>query len=85
MSRGAGRGNVAVDSIAEDNKATVLYESGTDLYVCRAVIGAALASEVWQIQYINTATGVVTQWAGGSDSYTNVATDLATVQALSYS
>ena len=94
MSRGAGRGNVEIDGIvpvsgtvavSEDNDALVLYEDGTDLYVCKAPVGTAVASAVWQIKKIATSSGVVITWAGGNANYDQAATSLAIVKAYSYS
>jgi hypothetical protein len=72
-------------TIAEDNKAFVLYQDGTDLYFCQAVIGSALNAAVWQIQKIATASGARGLWCDGNASYDNLATNLATVQGHSYS
>ena len=101
MSRGAGRGNVAIDSLptitvgnfpatqtvtaTEDNKAIVIYTSGLVNYVCKAAMGSALASAVWQVRKIDSTTGIVMTWADGNANYDNVATSLAVVAALSYS
>lgn len=85
MARGAGRGNVTVDSIAEDGKALIVYESGDILYVCKAGIGTAAAAAAWQIMKINTASGVVITWCDSDQLYDNTATDLATVAGHSYS
>jgi hypothetical protein len=94
MSRGAGRGIVEIDGIVpvsgtvtaiDSNQALVLYESGTMLYVCKAAIGTALNAASWQIKRVDTSSGVVIKWAGGNDSYDNLATDLATVAGQSYS
>jgi hypothetical protein len=70
---------------AEDNKAIVVYTSGSVDYVCKAVIGSALTSSVWQVRKIDRTTGVVITWADGNATYDNVATSLAIVAALSYS
>ena len=83
MSRGAGRGIVTVEP--EINEAIVVYESGDDLYVCKAPIGSALASEVWQVRHIDTSSGVVVKYADGDDFYDNAATNLAMVAGYSYS
>ena len=72
-------------NVTPDPKATVLYEDGTTMYACKAAIGSALASAVWQIRKIVTASGVVITWCDGNASYDNTATNLATVQGHSYS
>lgn len=71
--------------VAEDNKAVVVYISGTMLYVCKADIGTPLASALWQVMRVDTSSGAVIKWAGGNALYDNVATDLSTVAAFSYS
>jgi hypothetical protein len=68
----------------QDGEALVMYQSGTTLYVCKAHAGAASSAPVWQIQKVDTASGVVIQWCNGNDKYTNTATDLATVQGHDY-
>lgn len=82
MSRGAGRGNVVLD---ESNQAIVLYEAGTMLYVCKAMVGSLKASAVWQVKRIDSSSGVVVTWADGNDLYNKLATDIGTVQGYSYS
>jgi hypothetical protein len=96
MSRGAGRGNVTVDNfpttqvvsgtvgISEDNKALIVYEDGDVMYVCKAAIGSALSSAVWQISKVDTTSGVVIQWCDSNANFDNTATDLATVQGHTY-
>lgn len=69
----------------EDSRALVLYESSPYLYVCTASLGSVVTSAVWQIKRVDTTSGVVIKWADGNDNFDNVATDLATVQGLSYS
>ena len=69
----------------EDNMAVVVYESGDDLYVCKAVIGTALTAARWQIRHVNTNSGVRLKWCDGNEKYDNTATDLATVQGHSFS
>jgi len=73
------------DADYEDNKATVIYESGTIMYVCSAAIASPVASAVWQIKKVDTTNGTVVTWCDGNDSYDNVATNLGVVAALSYS
>lgn len=66
-------------NIAEDNKALIVYEDGTTLYVCKAAMGAAASDDVWQIKKIDTESGVVVTWCDGNEKYDNTATDLSTV------
>jgi hypothetical protein len=68
-----------------ESHAVVVYESGANIYVCRAALGAALTSAVWQIKKVNTTSGVVVQYADGDDDFDNLATSLSVVAALSYS
>jgi hypothetical protein len=72
------------DVLATDttNYKQVVYEDGSTLYVCKAVIGAALSSAVWQVKKI---VNMDITWADGDDNFDNVATDLNTVKALDYS
>jgi len=64
----------------EDNKSIIMYEDGEDiLYICRSTIGSAKNSPVWQVKKMD---GLNITWAHGNDYYDNLATDLATVQAL---
>ena len=65
--------------------ALVLYEDGSVIYVCQAAPGSAVASAVWQVMKVDATAGVVIQYADGDIEFDNVATDLATVKALSYS
>jgi hypothetical protein len=62
-----------------------LYEDGSVLYLCKAVLGSGLSDAVWQIAKIDTSTGVAKQWCDGDALYNNTATDLATVKGHSYS
>lgn len=71
-------------SVSEDNKAQVVYEDGTVLYICKAAIGSALASSVWQIQKVETADPITTQWCDSNSNYDNVATNLVVVKGLTY-
>lgn len=60
------------------------YADATYSYVCHAVPGSALTAEVWRVMRITTATSD-TGFADGNAKFDNVATDLATVAALSFS
>ena len=71
-------------AVSEDNKAQIVYEDGDDLYICKAPIGTALGSAVWQIKRVDTADPITTTWCDGNASYDNTATDLATVRGHSY-
>lgn len=68
----------------DENKAQVVYEDGTDLYICKANMGSALGAAVWQIKCIDTADPITTTWCDGDANYDNTATDLATVKGHSY-
>jgi hypothetical protein len=75
----------SVDSGDTKEYSVVVYESGSDIYICKAALGAALTSAVWQIKKVNTTSGVVVQWCDGDDDFDNLATSLSVVAALSYS
>ena len=65
---------------------TALYSStaGTSYdYVCLAVPGTALTTSEWQVIRVDS-DGNITH-ADGNEYFDNVATNLATVQALSFS
>ena len=66
------------------NEALILYESGTTLYVCKAAIGSALSSAVWQIKKVDTSSGVVIQWCDSNSNYDNSCESLAVVQGYTY-
>lgn len=76
-----------VDSIVANEFAVIVYESGTTLYVCKADVGAAEEDSVWQIKKVDAADpeNIIVTWADGNALFDNVATDLATVEAISYS
>lgn len=64
------------------NLATKITIVGGDTYVGEATIGTAQSSALWRAQKISISGGTATiTWAGGSDSFNNVATDLT---SLSY-
>jgi hypothetical protein len=80
--------SISVDgqvAVYEETKAVVVYESGTNLYVCKAVIGAALGDASWQIKKVDTSSGAVITWCDGNANYDNTATNLAIVAGHSYS
>lgn len=71
-----------------DEKAKVIYESSNEvfLYICKANIGVSLSASAWQIQRIEfSGNSIIRTWADGNALFDNVATDLATVEAISYS
>ena len=65
--------------------ALILYDGGDSIYICSAEIGSALSSSLWQIKKIDIIGDIRFTWADGNDNFDNVATDLATVEALIYS
>jgi hypothetical protein len=69
-----------------DLSALIIYEDGSVLYVCKAVIGSGASDPLWQVQKIDATSGVVIKWADGNANYDNLATNLNTVKnILSYS
>jgi hypothetical protein len=64
--------------------AEVIYESGNIMYICKASPGTGLSEAKWQIQKIDIDTPIRSKWANGSISYTNQATDLSTVESITY-
>ncbi len=51
-------------------------------YIGKAAIGSATSAAVWQIARIDSTTGQIMTWAGGSDSFTNIFDNR---ESLSYS
>ena len=76
---------MTLNKLYQGDTAMVMYQDGSVLYICNATMGSALSSAVWQIQKIDTTSGVVIQWADGNNLYDNTATSLAIVKAHSYS
>ena len=70
---------------ADKTLATIVYESGSVLYVCTALVGSIVTNPVWRIMKVDTTTGVIITWCDGNSNYDNLATSLAIVAALSYS
>ena len=68
-----------------DEVAVVVYESGTDIYVCVGLVGSGLGEAVWQVKRISTSSGVVVKWADGNANFDNLASNLGVVAGLSYS
>lgn len=56
--------------IAEGNYTVQVEETGTYIYVGKAKIGTLTSASVWQIMRVDTASGVVIQWADGVDTFT---------------
>lgn len=54
------------------NMAFQFAQVGNFLYLGQAVPGSATSSAIWQIQRVDTTSGVVITWANGSSSYTNI-------------
>jgi hypothetical protein len=67
------------------DKAQVVYENELIVYVCEASIGITKSTAAWKIRKIDNISGMVITWADGNANYDNVATDLATVEALNFS
>lgn len=68
-------------------EALIVYpdSSNGDLYVCKAALGSDKDNAVWKICRVQTSPSIVKTWADGNNNYDNVASDLATVKALTYS
>lgn len=64
---------------------TVMYEDGEVMYFCKALPGTALAAAAWQIVKVDFTSGMVETSADGDFLFDNVATNLASVQAQSFS
>lgn len=62
--------------------AQIIYEDGAVLYICKAAIGAVASDPVWQVQKVDTTSGVIITWADGDDDFDNLATDLNTVKTI---
>ena len=72
------------DKASENNLALHIYFSGDDIFVCKASPGAALSASVWQVKKLNTASDISGVWANSAATFINPATNLATVQGLTY-
>lgn len=59
-----------------------IYTDGTDTYMCKARPGTPLTAADWQVRKIDVNGN--TTWADGNAEFDNVATDAATVKALTY-
>lgn len=62
---------------------SVEYENATHVFYCRAAVGSALGSPVWQIGRLTKATNRYVH-ADGNLAFDNLATSLAIVAALEY-
>ena len=71
--------------VKEQDLSEQIWINGSDIYVCKAIPGSALNSPVWRIKKYDTASNISGRFANGAPTFNNLATDLATVQALSYS
>jgi len=60
-----------------------VYEDSGNTYVCSAVAGTALTDSLWKISRFDVDGNA--RLCDGDDNFDNVATDAATVAALSYS
>lgn len=60
------------------------YSDATYKYYCFADFGTPLSSTLWRVLRETITTGDLVA-AGGNDKFINAATDLATVQAYTYS
>ena len=73
----------SVKKAVTSNLATKITIVGGDTYIGEATIGTAQSSALWRAQKVSVSGGTTTiTWAGGSDSFTNIATDLT---SLTYS
>lgn len=64
--------------------ALIPYSNTTHDYICEGLPGTAAATAGWRIKRLEISTGIET-WCDGNDFFDNVATDIGTVVALSYS
>jgi hypothetical protein len=71
--------------IKDSDLSLQIYINGNDMYICKAVPGSTLNSPVWRIKKYNTVSDISGRYANGVATFNNLATDLVTVQALSYS
>lgn len=75
------RAEIVVDPVL---KSGPIYNDGTYKYFGEAAPGTALTDASWQVSRMTIATGAV-DWADGNGLFDNVFTNLATVQAMSFS
>ena len=78
----------SIPSNTPANSLTIIevYIDGTTSYICEALMGSALADSAWRISRssLNGSGGAVIRWANNG-AINLAATDLATVQAFTYS
>ena len=78
----------SIPSNTPANSLTIIetYINGTTSYICEAIMGSALTASVWRISRTskNVSGGAVLRWANNG-AINLAATDLATVQAYTYS
>lgn len=60
------------------------YSDATYDYFCEAPPGTPLTEQSWRVSRLNKST-LREEWADGNGNFDNVATDLATVAAFSFS
>lgn len=77
-------GGVLVDKPALAVGPTYFDATDTYEYNAEAPPGTPLATAKWRVYRTNVGTGQVT-WAGGNGNFDNAYTDLATVEAYTYS
>jgi hypothetical protein len=52
------------------------------LYIGKAAIASSTSQAVWQIEKLDTSSGLIKTWANGSDTFTNVWDDRASLTYL---
>lgn len=57
-------------------------ELGAITYVGKAAIGASTSVAVWQVQKIDSTSGIVITWADGNDLFDNIWNNYATLNYL---
>jgi hypothetical protein len=70
--------------IIEESEKLIVYEDGTDMYVCTAALGSSPSAAVWRIKHIDSSSGIVVSWCDSNSNYDNTAKDLITVKNHSY-
>lgn len=74
------------ENIIADQMARREFGDGDVTYICRAEPGTAAASALWQVMKMDeSGDNCIVTWADGDNKFDNVATDEATVKALSFS
>lgn len=75
----------ATGALANPSLSYLFYTDGTYNYYASALPGTSSSASSWKVCRILVSDGVTTTWAGGNANYANAATNLATVQAYTYS